>query len=168
MRISDTCSRGFCVRRKRMPKKEKGNLLSFSSIRKEKIEEKRRNYERVMFRDILNVYTIVENTGLQPIELIDISRGGMLFQVPKSSDFVCKEGDELRLRMYFASESYLPISVQVVRVVYAIEDGVSFSRYGCRIDKGLSSYEALDHFVQFIGKCAEHGHEDCENLKIYY
>ena len=151
-----------------MPKKGTDNLLSFSSVRKEKIEEKRRNYERVMFRDILNVYTTVENSGLQPIELIDISRGGLLFQIPKSSDFECKEGDELSFRMYFASESFLPIRAKVVRVVDAIEDGISFSRYGCRIDTGLSSYEALDHFVQFISKCAEHGHEDHESLKIYY
>ena len=110
----------------------------------------------------------MEKNGLHAIELVDISKGGLSFQVARKSEFVLNEGDVLNMRLYFASDSFLPVRVKIVRIVDAIDDGVKVRQYGCNIDKSLSSYEAVLHFVQFIAKCAEHGHEDKDHLKIFY
>lgn len=148
--------------------KDKGDILSFETAREEQIERRRRAYERVIFRNVLGVYTVMEQKGLHAIELVDISEMGLSFQVPRNSDLDLKEGTVMNMRLYFASDSYLPLRVKVVRTVDAIEEGSPVRQYGCLIDKTLKSYRAIYHFVRFIANCAEHGHEDREHLKIFY
>ncbi len=146
----------------------KGDVLSFETAREEQIEKRRRSYERVIFKNVLGVYTVMEQKGLHAIELVDISEMGLSFQVPRNSDLELAEGTVLNMRLYFSPDSYLPLRVKVVRTVDAIEEGASVRQYGCLIDKTLKSYRAIYHFVRFIVNCAEHGHEDREHLKIFY
>lgn len=153
-----------------MPRKSKnknGEVVDFTGIRQEKIEEKRRQYERILFKNTLGVYSVLEKKGLHGIELIDISEGGLSFQLPENDDIQFSEGDSIILRLYFASETFLPVAVKVVRVTTSIEEGSPTRRYGCIMDKSLASYSAVYHFVHFIKKCAEHGHND-DNMKILY
>jgi len=148
------------------PNKEK--VISLQSVREEKIEEKRREYERVVFRSSFGVYTVMEQKGLHAIEIIDISEGGVQFQVPENSDLKLDTGTNISLRFYFATDHYIAIDVKVVRSFTAIEAGRAVHRYGCLIDKSMASYAAIFHFVQFIAKCAEHGHKDTKHLKVFY
>jgi hypothetical protein len=143
-------------------------VINFQDMRKERLEERRREYERIVFKSALGVYTVMEQKGLQAIELVDISEGGLSFQVPEKSALRLHEGEQVSLRFYFATENYIPVDVKVVRSISAIENGVAVHRYGCLIDKTMASYSAIYHFVQFIAKCAEHGHSDSEHLKIFY
>lgn len=143
-------------------------VIDLSSVRKEQIEEKRRTYERVVFKSSFGIYTVMEQMGLHAIEIIDISEGGMQFQVPERSMLQLKNGDVIPVRLYFSPDHYVSIDVKVVRSFSAIENGRAVHRYGCLIDKTMASYSAFYHFVQFITKCAEHGHKDDAHLKVYY
>jgi hypothetical protein len=151
-----------------MPKNTEQTVINLTTVRQEKIEEKRRDYERVVFKSNFGVYTVMEQMGLHAVEIIDISEGGMQFQVPEKSEFQHNIGDVFPIRFYFSADHFLSIDVKVVRSFTAIENGQAVHRYGCLIDKSMASYSAIYHFVQFITKCAEHGHKDDTHLKVYY
>jgi hypothetical protein len=110
----------------------------------------------------------MDQTGLHAIEIVDISEGGMQFQTPERSSLKLNTGDVIPVRFYFATDYYIAIDVKVVRSFTALENGTAVHRYGCLIDKKMASYSAIYHFVQFIGKCAEHGHKDEKHLKVFY
>ena len=148
--------------------KNENSVVDLFHIRKEKIEEKRREYERVVFKSSFGVYTVMETKGLHAIEVVDISEGGMQFQVRENSTLQLQVGDVIPIRFYFSADHYISIDTKVVRSVSAIEGGVAVHRYGCLLDKTMASYSAIYHFVQFITKCAEHGHKDESHLKVYY
>jgi hypothetical protein len=136
----------------------KDQVVNLSSVRQEIIEEKRRDYERVVFKSNFGIYTFLEPTGLHAIEILDISEGGMQFQTPEKSSLSLNTGDVIPVRFYFATDHFISIDVKVVRSFTAIEGGRAVHRYGCLMDKSMASYAAIYHFVQFITKCAEHGH----------
>jgi PilZ domain len=146
----------------------KDQVVNLSSVRQEIIEEKRRDYERVVFKSNFGIYTFLEPTGLHAIEILDISEGGMQFQTPEKSSLSLNTGDVIPVRFYFATDHFISIDVKVVRSFTAIEGGRAVHRYGCLMDKSMASYAAIYHFVQFITKCAEHGHKDEQHLKIFY
>jgi hypothetical protein len=143
-------------------------VINLTSVRQEKIEEKRREYERVVFRSNFGVFVFNEETGLDAIEIVDISEGGIQFQTPEKSHLKLQVGDVVPVRLYFATDHYISIDVKVVRSFTALENGSAVHRYGCLMDKGMASYSAIYHFVQFITKCAEHGHKDQQHLKVFY
>ncbi len=143
-------------------------VISLSDVREEKIEEKRREYERVVFKSNFGVYTVLDRKGLHAIEIIDISEGGLQFQVPESSTLKLETSDTITLRFYFSADHFITIDVKVMRSFTSIEEGTAMHRYGCIMDKSMASYSAIYHFVQFIAKCAEHGHKDDTHLKVYY
>ena len=142
--------------------------MNLNSVRQEKIEERRRDYERVVFKSNFGVYSYGPETNLHALEVIDISEGGMLFQVSDRSAIRFDVGTVVPLRFYFSTDSYIGIDVKVVRAFTSIEGGQPMQRYGCLIDKTMASYAALFHFVQFIAKCAEHGHKDEKHNKVFY
>ena len=144
------------------------SIVDFKSVRSEKIEERRREYERVLFKNTLGVYTVIKQKGLHAIEVLDISEGGLSFQVSEKSDLLLQQGETLDLRVYISGEYYLPVEVKIIRCISAIDNGRRVRHYGCIIDKGLASYAAIFHFIQFISKCAEHAHKDDDHLKIFY
>lgn len=146
----------------------KETVVDLSSVRQEKIEEKRREYERVVFRSSFGIYAHMERVGLMAIEVIDISEGGIQFQVPESSTYKLDIGETFPIRIYFATDHFISIDVKVMRSFSAIENGFAVHRYGCLMDKSMSSYSAIFHFVQFINKCAEHGHRDEKSRKVYF
>lgn len=146
----------------------KEQVVNLSNVRQELIEEKRRDYERVVFKSNFGVYTFSEPNGLHAIEVLDISEGGMQFQTAEKSALHLETGDVVPVRFYFATDHFISIDVKVVRSFTAIEDGSAVHRYGCLMDKGMASYSAIYHFVQFITKCAEHGHKDEGNHRIFY
>ena len=143
-------------------------VVNLSSVRQEKIEEKRRQYERVVFQSSFGVFTYSEAVGLNAIEVVDISEGGIQFQTPQRSTLKLEAGDVIPVRLYFAADHYISIEVKVVRSFTAVEDGRAVHRYGCLMDKTMATYGAFFHFVQFIQKCAETGHRDDKNHKIFY
>jgi len=51
-----------------------GKILDFVQKRKDLIEEKRQGFERIMFKNVLGAYAVLEDKGdIFPINLVDIS-----------------------------------------------------------------------------------------------
>ena len=137
-------------------------VLNFKDKRTENIEEKRRSFERVVFKSFMGTYSVVDNDGsCYPITLLDISYEGCLFEIPwtraqSGKDSFFKEGKEICLRMYFTEKSYIPVVLTIRHGSEYIDGHGTYLRFGCKFDTTTSSYEALRAFVDFINKFAEH------------
>ena len=56
-------------------------------IRKDKkTSSKERNFERIFFQNFLGAYATIEQSGvIKPVDILDISKDGLLFQSPGST-----------------------------------------------------------------------------------
>ncbi len=147
------------------------NLIDFAAKRKQNIEQKRRNFERIMFKDFLGCYTIIDNndTG-HPVDIVDISKDGLQFQVFERDSKRFQEGMEIELRFYFTKQNYIPAVVQI-RHSYDFDDSMSgkaHQRFGCTFDKSLPSFKAMESFLRFIYDFAEHSSTDKGDGKVYF
>lgn len=147
-------------------------VLDFMKKREKSIEDKRRNFERLMFDNMLGAYSVVDTEGsIYPISMIDISPTGCLFQVPwrEGENRPFKKSDEVTFRIYFTQNEYIPA---VVTVKYAKKftdnDGLTYLRCGGRFDTTTSSFQALSSFIEFLYKFAEHSAVDHGDAKVYY
>ena len=58
-------------------------VLDFVEKRSQNIEEKKRGFERILFRNILGTYTVLDKQEtIYPVKLVDISRTGCMFEIP--------------------------------------------------------------------------------------
>lgn len=147
-------------------------VLDFISKRKENIEDKRQNLERILFQNFLGAYSVIDKGGvIYPIQLVDISHDGCLFQVPWNvkTDEKFSEGFEVPLRVYFTKGTYIPV---ICNVKYSREfverDGQTYMQYGCEFDKSMHSFEALESFIDFLYKYSEHSALDKGDHKVYF
>ncbi|MBT3586573.1 MAG: PilZ domain-containing protein [Halobacteriovoraceae bacterium] len=147
-------------------------LLDFVEKRKENIEEKRRSFERVMFTNFLGCYTVLDQEGTHyPVRLVDFSREGCLFQIPWNikGDKKFEEGKEITLRIYFTKTQYIPVIVQVkYGQEYIEKDRQTYMRYGCEFDTSMPSFEALQAFIEFMYKFAEHSTTDRGDSRVFF
>ena len=76
---------------------------------------------------------------------------------------------EVVMRMYFTDSSYIPVilSVRHGKEVVA-QDGTLRMQYGCEFDKSSSSFEAMQSFIDFLYKFAEHSAIDRGDTKVYF
>lgn len=138
------------------------NVVSLTQAREQRLEKKRRKTERVLIKNFIAAYSVVDLGQIQPIELIDVSEEGCAFQVPfnlKKPLSWPNQTDQFPIRLYFSQESYLEIHVQIVRSNPIYENESSYVRFGCSIDKTLSSYVAYSQFVKFLKLYGEHSKE---------
>ncbi len=147
-------------------------VIDFIEKRNESIEQKRRNFERVMFENFLGAFTEIDDAGTKyPVELIDISKDGCQFQVPWSvnSDSTFTKGTEIPMRMYFTKKSFIHVTI-VVRhsSEFVSENGTTYMRYGCSFDKSTHSWEAMESFIDFMYKFAEHSTIEKTSNTVYY
>lgn len=150
---------------------DKNNVIDFKSKRVENVEEKRRSFERMVFKNMMGTYTVVDDKGsCFPITLVDISQSGCMFQIPwnPNSQKHFENNRELTLRMYFTEKSYLPVVVNIMRSNEYIDNTGTYMRYGCQFDMNTSSIEALRTFIDFIDQFAEHSVIDHGDAKVYF
>lgn len=147
-------------------------VLDFIGKRKENIEKKRRNFERLLFQNFLGAYTVIQQgEAIYPVSLVDISHDGCLFQTPwdVQRDEKIASDTELTLRMYFTKGSYVPV---VVTMKYGNEfiadDGQTYMQYGCEFDKSMPSFDAMRSFIDFMYKFAEHSAVDHGDYKAFF
>lgn len=147
-------------------------VLDFTAKREENIEHRRRAVERIMFDNFLGTYSVIDESGsIYPIKILDISRNGCLFQVPfnKGTDKKFQKGEEYILRLYFTKASYIPAHVKVKYIEDTTsKDGKDYVSYGCEFDTSVASFEALDSFIDFLYKFAEHSAVDKGDSKVYF
>lgn len=147
-------------------------LLNFNQKRKESIEAKKRNFERVLFQDFLGAYTVIDEYGSNyPVSLVDVSRDGCMFQVPwnPKNHQKFKEGNDITLRVYFTKGSFIPVVVNIRHSNEWVDgNGNVFMRYGGEFDKSLPSFKAWENFVEFIYSYAEFSCVDRGENKVYF
>lgn len=147
-------------------------LLDFVGKRAESIEKKRRNFERILFQNFLGAYSVLDQQGsVTPVQLVDISHTGCLFQIPwdlkKESTF--QETEELNLRIYFTNDSFIPTIVKIKHIQeYIDQDGVTYLQYGCEFDDSMPSFVALKSFINFLYQFAEHSSVDKGDSRVYF
>ncbi len=147
-------------------------VFDFGEKRKQSIEQKRRQFERVVFQEFLGVYSVIDDHGTgYPIKLVDISADGCLLQIPFSvkAKNQFKSGEEVTLKLYFSKGTYLPAVVQIRHAQeYIDKDGDAYLRLGGEFDKSLPSFGALSSFIEFIYKYAEFSCVDKGEGKVFF
>lgn len=144
-------------------------VVDFSQARAQKMDEKRRKTERIFFKHLLSVYTVIGNSKMVPIEIVDVSEEGCAFQVPYNAENPWpKETTDIPLRLYFSQDTYLEIHVKVQNSRPAIEESGRYVRYGCAVDKSTASYLAYQQFVKFLEMYAENAHKDLGDVTVFY
>ena len=146
------------------------HVVDFNQARQQKMDEKRRKTERIFFHQLLGVYCVTGNEQIRPIEIVEVSEDGCSFQVPFNPDKPWPESDakELPMRMYFSQDTYIPVVLKIENSRSCIENGSRYVRYGCSVDKALTSYPAYQQFVRFLKLYAEHAHKDKGDVTVFY
>lgn len=129
-------------------------VVDLSDYRKNKTEERRREYERVLFNRILGVYSFAEKVGLHHVEVIDMSFSGMKFR-EDNPEMPLKSGQKIALRFYFTPSSYLRLVVDVKRVQPFADKDRQGLEYGCELDRSTKSYDVLKQLINFMYKYSE-------------
>lgn len=144
-------------------------VVDFNQVRSQKLDEKRRKTERIVFQDLLGVYCVIGNSQIRQLQLVDVSDEGLSFLVPfdVKNPWPREDGD-LPLRLYFTQDTYLPIQARVVNSRPSIENGVRYVRYGCTVDASLQSYTTYLQFVKFLKSFSEHAHRDEGTDSVFY
>lgn len=151
-------------------KNKDNQVISFTKAREAKIEEKRRRYERILFKHILGVYCVAEGQGLKAVELVDVSTEGLSFQLPSASKNldILAVGKEVTFRFYFSQDTFVPVVAKLQNERHCIEDGQKYIRFGCVVDTNSQSYETYRLFVMFLSKYAETAQQDKGDLKFFF
>ena len=150
---------------------EENKILSFNDKRVENIERKRRDFERILFNNLLGAYSVIDQAGvIFPIEMIDISYDGMSFRVPRGAiGSTFKKEDEVTLRMYFTKDTYVPVLTNIKWSKDSRgEDGEIYLEYGVKVDQSVPTFGAVKPFIEFLYKFAELSTEDKGNSKVYF
>ena len=145
-------------------------VVDFNEVRTQRMDEKRRKTERILFNNIMGVYSVSAHDQMQPVEMVDVSETGCSFQIPfRTRAQWPTDVQDLTLRLYFSQDTYLPIVVRVQNSRVAIDrGGERFQRFGCLVDNTLSSYGAYLQFVRFLKLYAEHAHKDLGDVTLFY
>lgn len=147
-------------------------IFDFTAKRQENIEQKKRNFERVLYQEFLGTYSEIDSDGTKyPIKMVDISKDGCQFQVPfsKNLDKTFRTGEDITIRIYFTKDSFIPVVVNLKHSSeYVDQKGDAYMRYGGGFDKTLPSFKALGPFIEFIYQFAEHSSIDKGEHKVYF
>jgi len=144
-------------------------VVDFNQVRSQKLDEKRRKTERIIFQNLLGVYCVTGNSQIRQLQLVDVSEDGIAFLVPfDTKNPWPRENGDLPIRLYFTQDTYLPIQVRVVNSRPSIENGQRYVRYGCAVDTSLQSYTSYCQFVRFLKSFSEQAHRDEGNNTVFY
>jgi hypothetical protein len=144
-------------------------VVNFSEIRAQKMDEKRRKTERIFFKHLLGVYSVTADKQMRPIEIIDVSEEGCSFQVPfEPSNPWPTELGEMPVRLYFSQDTYIPVTLKIQNSTHGIENGTRYMRFGCKVDQDTQTYVAYQQFVKFLKLYSEHAHRDMGDNTVFY
>lgn len=147
-------------------------VLDFNKKKADTIEQKRRAFNRVVFQNFLGAYSVIDDNGsIYPVTMVDIAGDGCSFQVPwnPSRDKKLASGFEVNMRMYFTEKSYIPVIMHVRHGKEVLgTDGITYMQYGCEFDKTVATFEAMQSFIDFIYRFAEHSAIDKGDTKVYF
>tara|TARA_Y100000590_G_scaffold460075_2_gene618596 strand:- start:626 stop:1084 length:459 start_codon:yes stop_codon:yes gene_type:complete len=144
-------------------------VVDFNEVRTERLDQKRRKTQRILFKQMMGIYSVSEGKDLRSIEILDVSEDGLSFQVPfNAKDPWPADEKEVVLRLYFSQETYLPIHVEIKNSRPSIQEGIRYVQYGCTVDKHVSSYKTFNQFVGFLKSYSENAHQDTGGVSVFY
>lgn len=152
---------------KRKPPESEVQIVDLQRYRKNKNEEKRREYERVLFNRILGVYSFAEKHSLTHIEVVDISYSGLKFR-EENPEKPLRAEEKVALRFYFTPSSYLKVIVDVKRAIPFKEEDREGMEYGCQLDKATKSYEVIRELIAFMYRYSETACQDTNPPMIWF
>ena len=142
-------------------------MVNLDQFRNRKQEEKKRKTERLFFNQLMGVYSVIKPGKMIPIELIDISEGGLGIQLPFNAERVWPtESKDVAIRLYFSPESFMEIQVDIKNSRPTIEAGVRYVRYGCSVQQDHRSIEAWRQFVSFLKAYSDVSEKDAGNISV--
>lgn len=147
--------------------KKKASVIDLMAYRKNKNDQRRREYERVLFNRILGVYSFAEKAGLHHVEIVDMSLSGIRFREEKPEQ-PYRVGDKVSLRFYFTPSSYLKVIATVKRAAPFEEDGISGIEYGCVLDRETKSYKVVSKLITFMEDYIETACQDPQPPAIFF
>jgi len=159
--------------RKSGGRSKSAQVVNFNQIRERRLEEKRRNTERIFFKNLLSVYSVVASSSgfssLRQVELIDVSEEGCSFQVLfNPEDPWPKSTDNVPLRFYFSQDTFLEILVHIRNSKEVSERNQHVVRFGCAVDTETQSYAAYQQFIRFLKLYSVHAHKDKGDVTAFY
>ena len=148
-------------------------VVDFVAKREQKMEEKRKNAERVFFKNLLSVYCVVGQTKMHPVEMIEVSENGCSFQVQMDTGASVKgtgleQGSDVPLRLYFSQDTFICVNFKVMNMRQSIESGKRYVRFGCAVDSDISTYEAYVQFVRFLKAYSTAATQDRGDVSVFY
>jgi len=147
------------------------NVIDFSKKRRENIEKKKRQFERVLFGEFVGCYTeVAGKESLFSLKMIDVSESGCQLEVEQAPGVEqhFTQGLMLSIRMYFTKKSYLPADVKVMRSQLEEVGGREVWRVGCEFDQNLPSYRAIKGMVNFLYLYAEHSQVENRDQRVFF
>ena len=132
------------------------SVINLDQFRNRKSEEKKRKTERIFFHNLVGVYGITQPGKMVPVDLIDVSEGGLAIQVPYPTSTTMadkvwpKDSTDLTIRLYFSPESFMEVVVDVKNSGPTIENGSKYVRYGCAVNPEQRAFNAWKTFVNFL------------------
>lgn len=148
------------------------SVINLDQFRNRKSEEKKRKTERIFFHHLVGVYGIIQPGKMVPVDLIDVSEGGLAIQVPyptetTSADKIWPQDSEnLAIRLYFSPESFMEVKVDVKNSGPTIENGSKYVRYGCAVNPEQRAYQAWKNFVEFLKSYTDISERDAGNINV--
>lgn len=145
------------------------HVVDFGEVRAQRLEEKRRTTERIFFKQLLSVYSVIGNTTMCPIEFIDMSEDGCSFQIPYDAENPWpKDSGDHPIRIYFSQDTYLEIRVKIQNSRPSIENNRRYMRFGCSVENSTQSFAAYQQFVRFLKMYSAHAHKDMGDVSVFY
>lgn len=143
-------------------------VIDFAQVRSRKLDEKRKNTERILFEQMLGIYSMVEG-DMAPIEIVDLLAEGCSFQVPSSTAGKWSTSlSEMVVRLYFSQNTYLPLNVSIQNRRDVIMEGRRLVRFGCKISTSQPAYSAYAHFLGFVKLYSEIALKDTGRVSLFY
>jgi hypothetical protein len=144
-------------------------VIDLNEVRSQRLEEKRRKTERIFMNQFLGVYCMTGSNSMHQIEIVDVSEGGLGFQVPFNPEKPFPVADQnIPIRLYFNQDSFLQVHVTIQNSRPAVQNGTRYTRYGCSIDTGTSTYVAYQAFVKFLKAYGEVSQKDNGDVNVFF
>lgn len=146
-------------------------VIDFKKKRAENIEKKKRQFERVLFSEFVQCYTVTNNkTGLFSVTVIDVSQSGCQLQVEvqENIDKLFKNKKDMELRFFFTKKSFINVQVQIIRITKEEVAGKQVLKVGCEFDQKVPSYQAIKAMVGFFYKYAEYSQTESAENRVFF
>lgn len=154
--------------REQKGKREVSDVVDFAAVRNKKLDEKRQNTQRILFRQMLGIYGVIDGHQMA-IDIVDLSPEGLAFQVPyERVKKLNLDPKELNLRLYFSQDTYLPLKVVVQNRRELISEDGRVVRFGCRMDPTSPEHRAYVAFTEFVRCYSEIARKDTGSTSIFY